>query len=102
MESELVRSVLFSRALLVAGIQLAFAQTATPPQGPPPTPTRAADAPGAPHWIVVGASSSGPGTRAGIGMNAPVNRNGDFLIGPEYRPAAELIVTAGVAAGSVQ
>lgn len=35
-------------------------------------------------------------------MSAPSDRNGDFLIGPEYRPAPELSPVAGVPAGSVQ
>jgi iron(III)-enterobactin esterase len=35
-------------------------------------------------------------------MSAPADRNGDFLIGPDYRPAPELSKVAGLPSGSVQ
>jgi iron(III)-enterobactin esterase len=54
-------------------------------------PTRASDGEGAPQF-----------TRAAPGGNAPVNANGDFVVGPDYLPAAELTITAGVSHGSVQ
>ena len=85
--------------LLIVG-QLAGAQTALS-QAPAPPPTRAAEAPDAPHWTVVGASPGGAGARPGAGLSAPADRNGDFLIGPEYRPAPELSRQASVPAGSV-
>jgi len=34
-------------------------------------------------------------------MNAPVNQNGDFLIGPDYQPAPELKVVPGTPQGTV-
>jgi hypothetical protein len=70
-------------------------------QAPAPPPTRAPDGPGAPHWTVVGAQSPGA-SHAAAGMSAPADRNGDFLIGPDYRPAPELSKVEGVPSGSVQ
>jgi len=55
----------------------------------PAPPTRPANAPGAPSWAVVGA------------LNAPVERSGDFLIGPDYAPAPELIAVPGRPQGTV-
>ncbi|MBC8024975.1 MAG: esterase family protein [Steroidobacteraceae bacterium] len=71
----------------------AAAQTAAPPPPAPrpPAPTRPADAPGAPKWTVV----SGPGA------NAPINAEGEFLIGPDYLPAKELEPADGVPRGSI-
>ena len=71
-------------------------------QTPRPTPpTRPADAPGAPKWIVVGARSGSAQLRAAAGMNAPVDRNGDFLIGPDYVSTPELNVVPGRPKGTV-
>ncbi len=75
-------------ALIIA--LLAAAQTA-PPARPTP-PTRAADGPGAPPFTKV----------AGTGANAPIDKNGDFLIGPNYLPAPELTAVEGVPQGKVQ
>jgi enterochelin esterase family protein len=71
--------------VLAAATHLACAQT---------PPTRPADGAGAPHWVVVGASARG--------MSAPADQNGDFLIGPDYRPAPELSVVPGRPAGTVR
>ncbi|HEU5135879.1 MAG TPA: alpha/beta hydrolase-fold protein [Steroidobacteraceae bacterium] len=83
----------FSRALpatLIAGLlvqSMAFAQT------PRPTPpTRAPDMPGAPAFKAI----------TGNGANAPINKNGDFVIGPAYVPAPEVNVADGVPRGTVQ
>jgi len=79
---------------------LIVAQTSTTPvpgpaPAPPPTrptpPTRAPDGEGAP-----------PFTRVAAGKNAPVDSNGDFLIGPDYLPAPELGEIEGVPRGKVQ
>ena len=67
------------------------APAAAPPARPTP-PTRPADGPGAPKWTVI----------SGAGKNAPVDAEGDFLIGPEYLPAPELTPVAGVPEGTVQ
>jgi enterochelin esterase-like enzyme len=78
----------------LSGSLTAQAQTpaATPPPAVrPPPPTRPADAPGAPKWTVV----------AGAGMNAPVDAEGDFVIGPDYLPAKELEPIDGVPRGSI-
>ncbi|HXC59712.1 MAG TPA: alpha/beta hydrolase-fold protein, partial [Steroidobacteraceae bacterium] len=55
-------------------------------------PTRPADAPGAPQWTAV--------HRAGT--NAPADKSGDFLIGPEYRSPPELAIVDGVPRGEVR
>ncbi len=73
---------------------LASAQTPTPTPPPttrPPPPTRPADSPGAPKWTVI----SGPGA------NAPINADGEFLIGPDYLPAKELEPVDGLPRGTV-
>ncbi|EIL88737.1 esterase [Rhodanobacter fulvus Jip2] len=57
-----------------------------------PPPTRLFDAPGAPHFTVVD----------GRAANAPVDANGNFVIGPDYVPAPELAVRQGVPQGTVQ
>jgi len=80
------------------------AQSADPPQpaaapapafipvARPTPPTRAADGPGAPPFTKI----------AGKGANAPINKSGDFVIGPDYAPAPELEVKDGVPRGIVQ
>ncbi len=75
---------------------------ATAQNTPPTPPTRAANGPGAPKWIVVGAQPASSEPRAAAGKSAPADRNGDFLIGPDYVPAPELTAVHGVAQGSVQ
>jgi enterochelin esterase family protein len=67
------------------------AATATPPARPAP-PTRAFDAPGAPPFTRV----------EGRGANAPVDQNGDFLIGPDYLPAPETHLRDTVPGGRVE
>ena len=58
----------------------------------PPPPTRPIDGPLAPKWTVI----------TGAGKNAPADQDGDFVIGPEYAPAPELQVVAGVPMGLVK
>jgi iron(III)-enterobactin esterase len=68
---------------------------APPPASPTPQPsppTRAVDGPGAPRFTVVGKP----------GANAPADADGDFVIGPDYRPAPELTVVEGVPHGTVR
>jgi len=60
---------------------------AAPPRPTPPT--RPIDGPGAPKF-----------TRIASG-NAPVDADGDFVIGPQYAPAPELTVVEGVPVGKV-
>jgi len=62
----------------------------TPPPRPTP-PTRAPDGEGAPKF-----------TRVAPGGNAPVDQNGDYLIGPDYLPPQELNVVEGVPQGKVE
>jgi enterochelin esterase family protein len=64
----------------------------TPAPQPTPPPTRAVDGPGAPRFTSV----------PGPGASAPTDRDGDFVIGPEYRPAPERTVADGVPRGSVR
>jgi iron(III)-enterobactin esterase len=66
------------------------ATPATPPARPTP-PTRAFDAEGAPAF-----------TRVPSPDNAPLDKNGNFVIGPDYPPPPELTVVAGVPQGRVE
>ena len=69
------------------------AATAAPAAQPPPAPpTRSPSAAGAPPFTVLGAA----------GANAPVDRDGNFVIGPSYVTPRELEPVAGVAAGRVE
>ncbi len=80
----------FRHIALVTGLALTFLATAQTPRPAPPT--RPADDPGAPKWTVI----------SGASQSAPVDAEGDFLIGPEYAPAPELTPVDGVPAGTVQ
>jgi len=80
-----VRIALLAHCLLLG--TMAGSQETTPaapvavaPPARPTPPTRAPDMPGAPAFRAV----------PGKGANAPINKNGDFLIGPDYSPAPEL------------
>src|SRR6185437_5859017 len=79
--------------LLFAASSRAMAQTAITGASPAllTPPTRPADGPGAPHWTVMGP-----------GMNAPADRNGDFEIGPYYKPSLEAGAVAGRLQGTVR
>ena len=72
--------------LCSCSLGVAIAQTARPTP-----PTRPANAPGAPDWTVVD----------GRGKNAPLDRNGNFLIGPDYVAAPELNAVPGRPQGTV-
>src|SRR6266542_1544823 len=75
----------------------------SPPQLVRPTPpTRLPNGPGAPIFTVVGAKPNDFGFHAAAGLNPPVDADGNFLIGPDYVPAPELNVVAGVPQGKVQ
>jgi enterochelin esterase-like enzyme len=80
----------FRHIASVTGLALSLIASAQTPRPAPPT--RPADGPGAPKWTVI----------SGAGRNAPVDAEGDFLIGPEYVPAPELTPVAGVPEGTVQ
>lgn len=83
-------------AVLSAGsLPVAVTQTVAPP-------TRPANGPGAPNWTVVGARPGVSELHAAAGVNAPVDQNGDFLIGPDYRPAQELNAARDRAEGTVR
>src|SRR5579862_5055109 len=95
--------------LSAVALQVVAGQTVTPTGPPVPVqserpvpPTRPANGADAPHWTVVGAPTDSAGLRGAAGMNAPVDQNGDFLIGPDYLPARELDVVEGVPKGTVQ
>jgi enterochelin esterase family protein len=62
------------------------------PERPQP-PTRSFDAPGAPKFTRLDGTP---------GANAPVDVDGDFVVGPDYVPAPELKVVEGVPQGKVQ
>ena len=77
--------ILFSMTALISVIALDTAMAAPP--------TRAFDAPGAPPFERL---DSQPG------VNPPLAADGNFLIGPEYRPARERKVIAGNPQGIVK
>ena len=79
------RIALLAGCLAVGSIAAAQAARPTPP-------TRPADGPGAPAFTAI----------AGKGANAPIDKNGDFLIGPDYAPAPELEPVESVPHGKVQ
>jgi len=70
----------------------AAAPAATAPPARPTPPTRPIDGPGAPPFRAI----------SGKGANAPTDKNGDFVIGPDYLPAPELNVIEGVPQGKTQ
>ena len=89
------------RIALLAGCLLtgpmARAQEAKPPVAAAPAarptpPTRPADGPGAPAFTKL----------EGKGANAPVDKNGDFVIGPDYVPAPEREPVDSVPHGKLQ
>src|SRR4051812_19129962 len=94
-----MRSSLCCLTLALLAPAAAVAQTPAPattataaPQAPRPTPpTRTAEDPGAP-----------PFKRIPPGGHAPVNKNGNFIIGPDYPPPPELNGVEGVPQGKVQ
>src|SRR5689334_21284463 len=87
---------------MVALAVVASVSPATAQNVRPTPPTRAADGPEAPKWTVVGAQAGSAQPRAAAGRSAPADRNGDFLIGPDYVPAPELSVVHEVPAGAVR
>jgi iron(III)-enterobactin esterase len=95
------RGEFMSRTVTSLLFALALASIISYAQAPPPPPTRPADGPGAPKWTVVGAKPGDTAMKGAPGTNAPVDVEGDFLIGPEYRPAKELDVVDGVPRGSI-
>jgi enterochelin esterase-like enzyme len=69
-----------------------IASTLATAQAPRPVPpTRSPDGAGAPKF-----------ERVPSGGNAPINKSGDFVIGPDYPPAPELDVIQGVPQGTVR
>ena len=94
------KTISLNVALVLGGLTLfimfIFAQaTDAPPIRPP-------DGPGAPVFTVAGAKPGDTALRVASGANAPVDVEGDFLIGPDYVPAPELQVVAGVPQGTVR
>ncbi len=62
-------------------------------QDRPQPPTRPFDAPGTPKFTRLDGK---------LGVNPPVDADGDFLVGPEYVAAPEAKAVAGVPQGQVQ
>ncbi len=76
------------------GVSPSAAPTTTAKAPPRPTPpTRSPDAPGAPKFTRLDGKA---------GVNPPLDAVGNFVIGPDYIPAPELKVVAGVPQGKVQ
>ena len=81
----------FRIALLAGCLAVGSIAAAQDPARPAP-PTRPADGLGAPAFTAI----------TGKGANAPVDKNGDFVIGPDYAPAPELDRVEGVPHGKIQ
>lgn len=79
---------------LVAGVEVSMAQAPVPPAVVrpvrPPPPTRDPNTPG---YVKA--------KELADGANAPVKEDGNFIIGPTYKPAPEMIVQEGVPQGTV-
>jgi enterochelin esterase-like enzyme len=80
-----IRIALLAGCLMVGSIVAAQNARPTPP-------TRAPDGPGAPSFTAV----------TGKGVNAPIDKNGDFVIGPDYAPAPEREPVESVPHGKIQ
>jgi enterochelin esterase-like enzyme len=78
--------------LFTIGSQAAEPPVATPPAARPSPPTRSFNAPGAPQFTVI----------KGVGANAPLEAEGNYVIGPDYVAPPEANVADGVPQGSVQ
>ena len=78
----------------------ASAPTPSPARTLPPT--RLPTAPGTPALTPVGMKSGDANpAHSAPGVNPPITAEGDYLIGPDYLPAPELIPVAGVPKGKV-
>jgi len=91
------RSILLSLAI---GLATAIAQVATPPPaaapGAPPRPARPAPPtrdPNTPGYVKA--------KELVDGANAPINEDGNFILGPTHNPAPEMAVQEGVPQGMV-
>src|SRR3954453_6327701 len=85
-----------SLALLAPAFSADAPGTATPapkPAARPQPPARPFDAPGAPKFTRLDGKPGG---------NPPTDVDGDFVVGPDYVPAAELKVVEGVPQGKVE
>src|SRR6188508_3533276 len=78
---------------LVALTFPSFSQNKEKKPDRPTPPTRPFDAPGAPKFTRLDGKP---------GVNPPVDVDGDFVIGPDYVPAPEFKVVAGVPQGKVE
>jgi iron(III)-enterobactin esterase len=82
-----------SLLIFTIGSQAAEPPAATPPPAARPTPpTRPFNAPDAPQFTVI----------KGVGANAPLEAEGNYVIGPDYVLPTEATVADGVPQGSVQ
>lgn len=93
-------AALASSAPAASAAAVAAAQPAAKQPARPQPPTRLPTAPGTPPLIAVGAPAGE--LRGAPGVNPPLDAEGDFLIGPDYVPAPELTVVAGVPQGKVR
>jgi enterochelin esterase-like enzyme len=94
-EAEMVRVVCLSICLWVAGAGFAQAPPPRPPSAPArpqrtPPPARDPHTPG--YAIAIDLPD---------GTNAPVNEDGNFILGPTHPPAPEMSVIEGVPQGAV-
>jgi enterochelin esterase family protein len=85
-----------SFALLAPAFSAEAPRAASPapkPAARPQPPARPFDAPGAPKFTRLDGKP---------GVNPPADADGDFVVGPDYVPAAELKVVEGVPQGKVE
>ena len=89
--------ILFTALSVLAGSHLGYAADAPAPAPKPAAktqpPTRPFDAPGAPKFTRLDGKP---------GAIPPVDVDGDFLVGPEYKAGTEMKVVDGVPQGKVQ
>lgn len=83
---------MFRSLLCVSALCAVLAQTPPPANRPPrqPPPTRDPNTPGYVKKTVIP-----------DGSNAPIDKDGDYVIGPNYKPAPEMTVQDGVPKGEV-
>src|ERR1044071_4577520 len=94
MKNKFADCSVIAEGLLIFGVgsQAAEAPAAAPVDTRPTPPTRPFKSPGAPQFTVIN----------GAGVNAPLDTEGNYVIGPEYVLPAEANVSEGVPQGTVQ
>jgi enterochelin esterase-like enzyme len=91
-------------AAMLCGLNLLSASAPAVIKAPAPSlrPTRPPDGPGAPRFNVPDAKPGDTALRAASGAHPPADAEGDWVVGPDYVPAPETAVIAGVPQGRVE